>query len=155
MTQHEPHGATPAEPTPPASGEPTAHAPQSPAPAPVPAPHPTDGGQYGQGHQHTGGPQYLGAHQGAGPMSVAAKSPALAALASFFITGLGQLINGQGMRALVIFGTQVAMVMVSILLTFILLGWIMWLPITIFQLWQVYDAYKGAQNWNAQHGIIS
>ncbi|HZW43213.1 MAG TPA: DUF2510 domain-containing protein [Dermatophilaceae bacterium] len=82
------------------------------------------------------------------PLQVAPKSPALALLASFFVPGLGSMIIGRvgiGVTILVCY-------FVSFLLIFVLIG----IPLVIgLWIWGMVDAYTGAQNWNARHGIIS
>jgi len=81
-------------------------------------------------------------------MQVAPKNPALALIASFFIPGLGTMINGQGGKGAMILVGYV----VSWLLTFVLIG----IPGLIgFWVWGMVDAYQGAQKWNARHGILS
>jgi TM2 domain-containing membrane protein YozV len=79
---------------------------------------------------------------------VAPKSPGLALLASFFVPGLGSLVIG---RIGVGIGIMVGY-FISFLLAFVLIG----LPFMFgFWLWGLFDAYLGAKNWNARHGIIS
>ena len=168
------HGSSPLDGT--ASPQPTTATHQDagqPAPAyPAPdqhalAPYPQSGhaGQQGHGQQYPGnGQQHLGGgqhHQNQGQqfqgghMQVAPKSPAIAALASFFIAGLGQLINGDAVKAVMFFGAMVAMGVLSFVLSFILIGWLVWPFMFATWLWNIYDAYKSAQNWNSRHGIIS
>ncbi len=79
---------------------------------------------------------------------VAPKSPGLALLGSFFLPGLGQLINGQVAKGLI---TLVAFIL-SWLLVIALIGFLLLPAIWI---WSMVDAYTGAQRWNAQHGIMS
>ncbi len=81
-------------------------------------------------------------------MTVAPKSPALAALATFFIVGLGQLLNGEVGKGIMFFCAA----FVSGLLCLVLIGFIL-LPVV--WIWAIADAYSGAQRWNARHGIIS
>ena len=107
-------------------------------------------------------------HQGAGPASgplpgptpwvtagtpvyfaqVAPKNPALSLLASFFLPGLGSMINGdvgKGVGILVGY-------FVSWVLTIVLVGFI---GIIGFWVWGMVDGYQGARQWNARHGIYS
>ena len=64
----------------------------------------------------------------------ASKSPGVALLLSFFISGAGQMYNGQvGKGFLMFFGT--------IALWFVLLGWIIWI-------WAMVDAYQTAKRMN-------
>lgn len=79
---------------------------------------------------------------------VAPKSPGLALLASFFIPGLGTMINGEvgkGVGILVGYIVSCILVVVVIGLAGMLGFWI----------WGMVDAYRGAQRWNARHGILS
>ena len=83
-----------------------------------------------------------------GGMVVAPKSPALSLLVSFFIPGVGSMINGDS-------GTGIAILLLY------LLGWglavfLIGIPLAIgVWIWGLIDAYQGAQRWNARHGIIS
>lgn len=79
---------------------------------------------------------------------VSPKSPGLAVLGSFFVPGLGQLINGQGSKALFFFFCWVA----SFVLIFILIGF---LTAPIVWVWSMADAHSSARHWNLRHGIIS
>jgi len=83
-----------------------------------------------------------------GGMVVAPKNPAVSLIVSFFIPGVGSMINGD-------VGTGVA----------ILVLWIVGIVTTIFfvgaflvlgaWIWGMVDAYQGAQRWNRAHGILS
>jgi TM2 domain-containing membrane protein YozV len=81
-------------------------------------------------------------------MVVAPKSPALSLIVSFFIPGVGSMINGDA-------GTGIAILVlyvVGVFGSFFLIG----IPLAIgVWIWGMVDAYKGAQRWNARHGIIS
>lgn len=90
-------------------------------------------------------PMYSGAAQ---PLMVAPKSPALALLASFFIPGLGQLINGEAAKGILMFLGY----LFSFVLMFVLIGF---LTAPVIWIWGMVDAYTGAQRWNLQRGIIS
>jgi TM2 domain-containing membrane protein YozV len=83
-----------------------------------------------------------------GMMVVAPKSPAVSLIVSFFIPGVGSMINGD-------VGTGIAILLlyaVGIVLAVFLIG----IPLAIGAwIWGLIDAYKGAQRWNARHGIIS
>lgn len=99
------------------------------------------------------------AHQTPGPVvpavapvppayGVVAKNPALMLLASFFVPGLGTLINGETGKGI---GILVGY-FISFVLAFVLIG----LPFMLgFWIWGMVDAYSGAQKWNARHGVIS
>lgn len=64
----------------------------------------------------------------------ASKSPGVALLLSFFISGAGQMYNGQ-------VGKGILMLLGTIALWFVLLGWIIWI-------WAMVDAYKTAKRMN-------
>ena len=82
------------------------------------------------------------------PMQVAPKNPAVSLLISFFIPGVGSMVNGDvGKGILILLGY-----LISFPLVFILIGF---LGIFGFWIWGMVDAYKGAQKWNLRHGIIS
>jgi TM2 domain-containing membrane protein YozV len=82
------------------------------------------------------------------PGYVAPKSPGLSLLASFFIPGLGSIINGDVGKGLVIMLGY----FVSCLLVIILVGI---LGVVGFWVWGLVDAYQGARLWNARHGLVS
>lgn len=102
--------------------------------------------------QYAGPPQqYGGAVQpygGAMQPAVAPKNPGIALLASFFIPGLGSLINGRvGMGIAIFVAYSVAWVLTLVIIGFVLLPAV-WV-------WGMYDAYSSAKSWNAAHGILS
>lgn len=74
------------------------------------------------------------------------KHAGLAAVLSFFVTGLGQIYNGQIGKGLMLLGIQV----INGLLMFILIGFVTY-PLT--WLYGIYDAYKTAENINKRIGI--
>ncbi|HII80304.1 MAG TPA: hypothetical protein HA261_07910 [Methanosarcina sp.] len=71
------------------------------------------------------------------------KNPGLAAVASFFFSGLGQIYNGEIKKGLLLIFIQV----INVLLFFVLIGFITY-PIT--WAYGVYDAYKTAEKLNNQ-----
>jgi len=71
------------------------------------------------------------------------KNPALAAVLSFLINGLGQIYNGEVGKGILIMVVQV----VNALLTMILIGFVTG-PIVF--VWSIYDAYKTAERINAE-----
>lgn len=79
---------------------------------------------------------------------VAPKNAALAALASFFIPGLGSLIIGRVGWGVTIFCAYV----LAWLSLIVLVGFVL---IPAVWVWGMVDAYVGAQSWNRAHGIIS
>ena len=83
-----------------------------------------------------------------GQLVVAPKNPAVSLLISFFIPGLGSMINGDTATGVVILIGW----LVSWVLTFVLIGFFTG---AAFWIWGMIDAYKGAQRWNLQHGVVS
>jgi TM2 domain-containing membrane protein YozV len=123
--------------------------PQYPQPAPGPGPAP--GAGYPAYPTPAPGPGYAPtpgypAHPGGVP--VAAKSPGLALIASFFIPGLGSMMNGEVGKGV---GILVGY-LVSWVLTLVLIGV---LGLFAFWIFGMVDAYNGARNWNLRHGIYS
>lgn len=120
---------------PPASGPP-AQRPVSGSPA-VRSPAPGPGYSAGYGPMVTR-PAY----------PVAAKSPGLSLLISFFLPGVGSMVNGDvGIGLAILSGYLISCVLVLLFIgIFGVLG---------FWIWGMVDAYAGAQRWNARHGIVS
>ena len=84
----------------------------------------------------------------AGQMMVAPKNPAVSLLISFFIPGVGSMVNGDVGTGVAILGLYI----VGIFLVIFLIG----IPLLIAAwIWGLIDAYQGAQRWNARHGILS
>jgi TM2 domain-containing membrane protein YozV len=79
---------------------------------------------------------------------VAPKNPAVAVLASFFMPGLGSMINGDVAKGVgILIGYFVSWLFVIVLVGIVgVLG---------FWVWGMVDAYQGARRWNAAHGILS
>lgn len=96
-----------------------------------------------------GSVQYSGAPQGqAAPHAVLPKNPALGVILSFFIPGLGSMVNGDAARGGIILGVYA----VGWILSFFLIG----IPILIGAwIWGLVDGYLSAQRWNLAHGIVS
>jgi len=82
------------------------------------------------------------------PGYVVAKNPGLSLLASFFVPGLGSILNGDVGKGIgILVGYFVSWLLVIVLIGFVgLLG---------FWIWGMVDAYQGARLWNARHGIAS
>lgn len=95
---------------------------------------------------------YMVPHVQSGPMVVAAKSPAVSLIVSFFIPGVGSMINGDtgvGITILLLW-------LLSIVFDFTVLGLVVGVPLGLAMfIWGLIDAYQGARRWNARHGIIS
>lgn len=82
------------------------------------------------------------------PMVVAPKNPAISMLVSFFLPGVGSMINGD-------VGTGIAILilwLISFPLMFFFIGFLTLIGAFV---WGLVDAYQGARRWNARHGIIS
>ena len=87
-------------------------------------------------------------HYPPAPLMVKPKNPGAAAVLSFLIPGLGQLMNGE-------IGLGIGMMVLAFLAwmsLFIVIG-IIALPAVY--IWSIADAYNKAKNWNTAHGIIS
>jgi TM2 domain-containing membrane protein YozV len=70
------------------------------------------------------------------------KNPGIAAIASFFFSGLGQIYNGEIGKGIVLIIIQ----FINILLMFIFIGL---LTYPLVWLYGIYDAYKTAEKFNA------
>jgi TM2 domain-containing membrane protein YozV len=81
------------------------------------------------------------------PMAVAPKNGGIGVLLSFFIPGLGSLVNGSVGMGLIILGASV----LSSLLCLILIGFPMLFGVWV---WGMIDGYMSAERWNRAHGII-
>jgi TM2 domain-containing membrane protein YozV len=79
---------------------------------------------------------------------VAPKNGAIGVLLSFFIPGLGSMVNGNvGIGALIL-----GIYVVGWILTIVLIGF----PIIFgVWIWGMIDGYTSAQKWNRAHGILS
>lgn len=82
-----------------------------------------------------------GVRQSGSPGGTSEKNPGAAALLSFFITGAGQIYNGQVGKGLILMVVQA----VNVLLMFVLIGFL-----TYFVVWAfaIYDAYSVAERLN-------
>jgi TM2 domain-containing membrane protein YozV len=83
-----------------------------------------------------------------GTMVVAPKNAAVSLIVSFFIPGVGSIINGDVTTGVVI----LVLYIVGWALSWLLIG----IPLLIAMwIWGMVDAYQGAQRWNRAHGILS
>ncbi len=76
------------------------------------------------------------------PISIEKKSSGIAAIASFFVPGLGQIYNGQ-------IGKGIMYILIGIvfaLLMFVLIGFVLY---PLFWIYNIYDAYSTAEKINA------
>ena len=92
------------------------------------------------------------AYPTAGGYAIAPKSPAVSLIVSFFLPGVGSMINGDvgiGITILLLW-------LLSFGLDATLIGLVVGVPLGIGMfIWGLIDAYQGAQRWNRRHGIIS
>ncbi len=86
------------------------------------------------------------------PMAVPRKEPALSLLASFFVPGVGQMINGDTGPGLAFLSAYLGGLVAVICLGWILIGFI-GLPVAIGAwIWSMIDAYQGAVKFNQRAG---
>ena len=71
------------------------------------------------------------------------KNPGVAAVLSFFVTGLGQIYNGQIVKGVLFIIIQA----INALLMYVLIGFI---TFPIFWIWGMVDAYRTAEKINAR-----
>jgi len=92
------------------------------------------------------------AYPAAGGYAVAPKSPAVSLIVSFFLPGVGSMMNGDvgiGITILLLW-------LLAIFLDITFIGLVVGVPLGIAMfVWGLIDAYQGAQRWNRRHGIIS
>ena len=79
---------------------------------------------------------------------VAPKNPAVSLLASFFIPGLGTMLNGEVNKGVGILVGYILCLFTFFLIVPLLVAVVLWV-------WGMVDAYQGAQAWNRRHGILS
>jgi TM2 domain-containing membrane protein YozV len=144
--------------------------PQTPPPGEPVAPQPSWPGQPGAGYgpgaarareqyevpaQQYGVQPYVpqpgypaGMGQPQGQLVVAPRSPAISLIASFFVPGLGSMINGRvGIGILIL-----CLYAFGLVLSLFIIG----VPIAVGAwIWGMVDGYQAAQAWNRAHGIIS
>jgi len=77
------------------------------------------------------------------PISTEKKSSGIAAIASFFVRGLGQIYNGE-------IGKGILFIIVSFILIMLMLVAIGFILYPLFWIFNIYDAYKTAERINAQ-----
>jgi TM2 domain-containing membrane protein YozV len=92
------------------------------------------------------------AYPTAGGYAVAPKNAAVSLIVSFFLPGVGSMINGDvgiGITILLLW-------LLAIFLDITFFGLIVGVPLGLGMfIWGLIDAYQGAQRWNRRHGIIS
>ena len=75
------------------------------------------------------------------------RSPILAAVLSLFLSGLGQIYNGEVKKGVLFIVAQI----INAALTAVLIGWIL---MPIVGLWATIDAYVTAKRNNAKPGVF-
>ena len=75
------------------------------------------------------------------------KNPGIAAVLSFFWTGVGQIYNGQIFKGLILICIQI----LNAFLMLILIGFITY---PLFWIWGIFDAYKTAERINARQTSV-
>jgi len=76
-------------------------------------------------------------------MSNPPKNPGLAAVASFFFAGLGQIYNGEITKGFFLMAIQV----INVILMIVLIGFVLYPAVWIYGIW---DAYKTAEKYNEE-----
>jgi TM2 domain-containing membrane protein YozV len=111
--------------------------------------------QYGVPAQQYGVQPYMqqqgypaGMAQPQGQLVVAPKNPAVSLIASFFIPGLGSMINSRVGIGILILCIYVLGLILSLFLIGIPIAFGAWV-------WGLVDGYQSGQAWNRAHGIIS
>lgn len=74
------------------------------------------------------------------------KNSGLAAILSFFISGLGQIYNGQIAKGLIITVVQIINALLTMIFIGFVTGGIVWI-------WAIYDAYSTAQKINQSNSL--
>jgi len=75
-----------------------------------------------------------------------AKNPGLAAVLSFFFSGLGQIYNGQILKGLLFMAVQVVNFVLAFVVIGLFTGFVVWV-------WAIVDAYTSAELINARGGL--
>lgn len=92
--------------------------------------------------------QYAGMPQDRRYPVVAPKNPGISLIVSFFLPGVGSMLNGSIVKGLfILFGFLLSCASMIVLIGLF--------TAPVFWIWGLIDAYQGAQLWNARHGIIS
>lgn len=69
------------------------------------------------------------------------KNPGLAAVASFLLSGLGQIYNGEILKGVLLMVIQV----INVLLMFVVIGFVTYPLVWVYGIW---DAYRSAEKFN-------
>ncbi|MEU7894839.1 hypothetical protein AB0B45_18500 [Nonomuraea sp. NPDC049152] len=83
------------------------------------------------------------------------KEPAISVLLSFFLPGVGSIVNGDTAKGVGILVGSYAALFFGIILTFVLIGFLI-LPVAFgLWVWGLVDAYQGAVRANQRNGYPS
>lgn len=90
-----------------------------------------------------------------GGQVVSPKNPALSLIISFFIPGVGSIVNGDVSTGVIILLSSIFLNILIFVLSFILIGFL-FIPFSIgLWIYGMVHAYQGAVRWNAAHGVVS
>lgn len=99
------------------------------------------------------GPQAPWPPAGAPGPQVEAKNGALSLFLSFIVPGLGTIVNGETTKGVLILGSYVLSVGLTITLAFVVVG-LAFLPVMLgIWIFGMVDAYRGAERFNRAHGV--
>jgi TM2 domain-containing membrane protein YozV len=124
----------------------SAHSRPMPPPPTAPMSNTHVAGMYGADHH--GVSPYAGWAPHPSGLAVAPKNAALSLIASFFIPGLGTMVNGEVGKGIGILLAYFVCLFLFFLIVPLLAAFAIWV-------WGMIDAYQGAQQWNRRHGILS
>lgn len=90
------------------------------------------------------------------PAPAPRKEPFFSLIASFFVPGLGTILNGETRKGVTILAVYFLGSLVSLLISlFVFSGFLLVMFLVAFGawIWGLIDAYKGAEAHNARHGL--
>ncbi|RZD16234.1 MAG: hypothetical protein EVJ46_07050 [Candidatus Acididesulfobacter guangdongensis] len=76
------------------------------------------------------------------------KSEVLAAVLSFFIPGLGQLVTGYIGKGIIFFFSTYITLFLAIVLMFVLVGFLLYPIFLVLWIWSIVDAYSNVKKFN-------
>src|SRR5579875_3452659 len=100
------------------------------------------------GYPQAGYPQAGYPQAGYPQAAVAPKNPAISLLLSFFIPGLGSMVNGRVNVGVIILVSYIVGLALTLFIIGIFIAFGVWI-------WGMIDAYQSAVAWNRAHGIVS
>lgn len=87
-------------------------------------------------------------------LPVAAKEPAVSVLCSFLLPGLGQFVNGDAVKGVVMVSLYIGAWFLFWTTIWILIGFLFAPVVFGTWVWSMVDAHAGARRWNARQGIV-